>query len=185
MKRLASLLLLAASALLLSACGFHLKGLGGQVRPLPFSSVYLETGNAQIAGALHDELARNPQLTIAGSPQQAEAVVAVVDEGQSKDVGTINSGGKVNEYQLTYRAVVRVTMGGAELGPDLQVVVRRNMNYSDSDVLGKEQEEASLWADARRDAAEQIARRLSYLKRPAGMSPSGPQSLKPNAATQP
>lgn len=67
----------------------------------------------------------------------------------------------------------------------MEVSVRRSMNYSDSAVLGKEQEEGLLWADARRDAAEQIVRRLAYLKVPA-VSPAGPQSLKPaNAVTQP
>jgi LPS-assembly lipoprotein len=49
----------------------------------------------------------------------------------------------------------------------MDLTVRRYMNYSDSDVLGKEQEENLLWNDMRHDAAEQLARRLSYLKRPA------------------
>ncbi|UGA40454.1 LPS assembly lipoprotein LptE [Chromobacterium haemolyticum] len=63
----------------------------------------------------------------------------------------------------------------------MTVVVRRSMNYSDSAILGKEQEEALIWTDARRDAAEQIVRRLAYLKkagRRAADRPAKPEARR-------
>jgi len=175
-------LLLFAAMLLLSACGFHLKGLGGTARPLPFGSAYIEFNGTQLGPQLHTELARNNTLWLLESPKQAEAIISLMDEQQNKDVFTINSGGRVNEYLLTYHVTVRTVIGGIPVEPDMQVSVRRTMNYSDSGVLGKEQEEALLWSDARHDAAEQIVRRLTYLTRPAQLGPvqlQGPQSLKP------
>ncbi len=81
---------------------------------------------------------------------------------------------------------MRTVIGGVPVEPDMNLTVRRYMNYSDSDVLGKEQEENLLWNDMRHDAAEQLVRRLSYLKRPAPQGQSGPQSLKPvNAQPKP
>jgi len=186
MNRILHWLALGAVVLLLSACGFHLKGMGSSTRPLPFSSVYVDEAGTNLGPLLHATLARNDKLVVLSSAKQAEAVVSVLTENQAKEVSTINSGGKVNEYQLTYTAAVRTVLAGTPVDPDMQVVVRRNMNYSDSDVLGKEQEENLLWEDMRRDAAEQIVRRLSYIKRPAELGVTGPQSLKPvNAKPQP
>jgi LPS-assembly lipoprotein len=186
MNRILHGLALVSVVFLLSACGFHLKGMGGSSRPLPFGSVYVEDGSSQLGPILHETLARNEKLVLLTSPKQAEAVVSVLGEHQSKEVSTINSGGKVNEYMLTYDATVRTVLDGVPMEPDMDIKVRRYMNYSDSDVLGKEQEEALLWRDIRQDAAEQVVRRLAYLQRPTQSGKSGPQSLKPaNAQPKP
>jgi len=186
MTRILHGLALASVVFLLSACGFHLKGMGGSTRPLPFSSVYVEDGSSKLGPILHETLARNEKLVLLSSPKQAEAVISVLGENQSKEVSTINSGGKVNEYLLSYSATVRTVLGGVPVEPDMDIKVRRYMNYSDSDVLGKEQEEALLWNDIRQDAAEQLVRRLAYLPRPAQPGNAGLQSLKPaNAQPKP
>ena len=57
-----------------------------------------------------------------------------------------------------------------ELPLPLTVVVRRELSYSDSAVLGKEREEALLLEDMRRDAAEQLMHRLAYLPKPGNAS---------------
>jgi LPS-assembly lipoprotein len=49
-------------------------------------------------------------------------------------------------------------------------VLRRDITYSDSDVLGKEQEEALLYRDMQNDAVQQIVRRLEVAK----VDPSNP-----------
>jgi LPS-assembly lipoprotein len=43
-------------------------------------------------------------------------------------------------------------------------VLRRDITYSDSDVLGKEQEEALLYRDMQNDAVQQMVRRLQVAK---------------------
>ncbi|AUH53748.1 hypothetical protein CXB49_22325 [Chromobacterium sp. ATCC 53434] len=185
MKHSLRFALLAGFVLLLTACGFHLRGLGGAIKPLPFSTLFVEAGTNAIAPDLGIVLARQPKLTLTDTPKNAQAVLSVVNENQAKDILTINVGGKINEYQLTYTAVVRVVIGGVPIEPDMTVTVRRTMNYSDNAILGKQQEEDLLWADARRDAAEQIVRRLAYLPVPTA-SPAGPQSVKPaNADLKP
>ncbi|BBF87379.1 LPS-assembly lipoprotein RlpB precursor [Aquitalea magnusonii] len=185
MNRILHGLALASLVFLLSACGFHLKGMGGSSRPLPFNSVYVEEGSSKLGPILHETLARNEKLVLLSAPKQAEAVLSVLSENQAREVSTINSGGKVNEYLLSYTASVRTVLGGVPVEPDMVISVRRYLNYSDSDVLGKEQEEALLWNDIRRDAAEQLIRRLAYLPRPAQPGKAS-QSLKPaNAQPKP
>lgn len=184
MKHTLQLALFAGFALLLTACGFHLRGLGGTMKPLPFATLYLEAGGKSIESDLRTVLARQPKLAVLDQGKGAQAVLSVVGENQSKDILTINTGGRINEYQLTYTVTVRVVLNGVPVEPDMTATVRRSMNYSDNQVLGKQQEEDLLWTDARRDAAEQIVRRLAYLKVPAA-SPAGAQSVKPDAVTQP
>ena len=154
----------AAAALLLSACGFHLRGVGGEVRPLPFSSVWLATGATQLHPHLERQLRFRPDVQMVSQPQAAEAILTVTDERTAKDILTINRGGKVNEYELTYRVTVRITKNGVGYGEPITVMTRREFSYTDSQVLGKEQEEQLLFRDMREDAATQIVRRLAALK---------------------
>ena len=65
----------AAAALLLSACGFHLRGVGGEVRPLPFSSVWLATGATQLHPHLERQLRFRPDVQMVSQPQAAEAIL--------------------------------------------------------------------------------------------------------------
>lgn len=82
------------------------------------------------------------------------------------------------EWELRLTSGMKAVDLGACPGGWTYQLVRREMSYSDAAVLGKEREEALLWADMRRDAAEQLVRRLSYL--PA-VTPAKPA----NASTQP
>ena len=45
----------------------------------------------------------------------------------------------------------------------MHVQVRRFMDYSDNEVLGKEDEQARLWADMRNDAAAQLILRIAMM----------------------
>lgn len=82
MKQSLNCLLLAGLVLLLSACGFHLRGLGGSVKELPFSTMYLEAANTGIEADLRTVLARNSKLTLLPAAKQAQAVVTVLNENQ-------------------------------------------------------------------------------------------------------
>ena len=56
-------------------------------------------------------------------------------------------------------------------------MTRREFSYTDSQVLGKEQEEQLLFRDMREDAATQIVRRLAALK-PVVELPDAGKSLE-------
>lgn len=175
MKRTLHCAVLAVGISLLAGCGFHLRGMSAPLGPLSFSSLNLQN-TGSLDEALRAALQRDGRLTL--QTGTAQATLRVEDEESRKDILTINRGGKVNEYLLIYRVNATVQRLTDSAPMPMSVVVRREMSYSDAAVLGKEREEALLWADMRRDAAEQLVRRLSYL--PA-VTPAKPA----NASTQP
>ncbi|AXK39096.1 LPS assembly lipoprotein LptE [Crenobacter cavernae] len=178
--RLIRNLLLLASLVTLTACGFQLRGVSAPTKPLPFASLYLD-GQGSVLPELKKALERDPRLKLAASAKDAEAVLTVSHEETAKDILTINRGGKVNEYLLTLRVTAEVTQNAEPLGAPRTVLVRRKLGYADQDVLGKEEEEAFLWKDMRRDAADQLVRSLAYVK---PLPAAGQQSIKPDAQPQ-
>nr|WP_294865678.1 LPS assembly lipoprotein LptE [uncultured Pseudogulbenkiania sp.] len=169
MTRFIRWLACAVLAFSLAACGFQLRGTAGStVHQMPFGSVYLSGGDGSLKPYLRTALRRQPHVTVTVSAKDAEAALTITEEKVSKDILTINSAGKVNEYQLIYRVTARLSQRGVAWGPDMTVIVRRSLGYSDSAILGKEQEETQLWNDMRRDAAEQLVTRLGYLKEAPG-----------------
>ena len=171
--------LLAMMVATLSGCGFHLRGLEGTMKPLPFTLFYLDARKAALGGDVLTLLNRDSRVKVVSSPQCAEMVMSILSENHSKDTLTLTVGGKINEYQLTYTAVVRILLFSEPLEREMAVVVRRHMTYSDRDILAKAKEEALLFADARLEAAEQIVRRLAYLERQSRTKKlTGQQSLE-------
>lgn len=77
----------------------------------------------------------------------------------------MSGAGRVQELQLRYRVSFRlVNKAGNELIPSDEILLKRDLLYSDSDVLGKEQEEALLYRDMQTDAVQQVVRRLQVAR---------------------
>jgi LPS-assembly lipoprotein len=74
---------------------------------------------------------------------------------------------------LRYRLSYRLTDSESrELLPTTEVQLKRDLSYSDTDVLGKEQEEALLVRDMRNDAVQQVLRRLQVARLDATPKPA-------------
>ena len=112
-----------------------------------------------------------PDVTLSSTAGEADAILTVTEERSSKEVLTINRSGKVNDYELSYRATARLTVRGEAYGNPMTILARRELSYVNNQVLGKEQEEQLLYRDMQQDAAGQIVRRLSVLK-PAAATPA-------------
>ncbi|EGZ46166.1 LPS-assembly lipoprotein LptE [Neisseria wadsworthii] len=152
-------ILLAAAILAVSACGFHLKGTQPYDK-LPYTAWRVDGGALQ-------QVLENALRRADGKPvdaPQAQAVIAVNHIETRKDVLTITRAANINEYLLILRVHAQASRNGENLGTPIIVEVRRSMDYADSEVLGKQEEEATIWQEMRRDAAEQIVRRLAFLK---------------------
>src|SRR5712692_9913706 len=74
--------------------------------------------------------------------------------------------GRVSEYQLRYRVGFRVTdpKGVQVYLPTIEILLTRDVSYSDAQVLAKETEEALLYRDMQSDMVQQIMRRLVAAK---------------------
>jgi LPS-assembly lipoprotein len=155
--RLLALLL----TLLLSACGFQLRGHAG----MPFQSIYLEAASAT---PLVSELRRNLEandVTLSNTAENAELILNIESESQEKQILSLSGAGRVNEYQLYFKVSLRAYDNQAhDWIPAEEMVVRRNYNYDDTQILAKQQEEAMLVQSMRDDMVRQIIRRLSRAK---------------------
>jgi len=149
------------TTLLLSACGFHLRG---QVS-MPFETIYLQTANPNTP--LIRELRRNleaRQVKMVNAAEQAELVLNIVSEIPDKQVLSLGGDGRVNEFRLFYRVSLRAYDHQMDWIPAEEIALRRDYSYDDTKVQAKEAEETLLYQSMRSDMVQQIMRRLSRAK---------------------
>ncbi|MFZ2300919.1 MAG: LPS assembly lipoprotein LptE [Gallionella sp.] len=152
------------TALLLSSCGFHLRGHSGA--EMQFGALYLDASNpgTPFITDLRRSLETN-KIKLAKTAEQADVVLNIVSEIPEKQILTLGGSGRVNEFQLIYRVSLRAyDLKGREWIPAEEMVLRRDYYYDDTKVLAKEAEEASLYQSMRSDMVQQIVRRLSRAK---------------------
>jgi LPS-assembly lipoprotein len=154
--------ILLTAALLLSGCGFTLRGTAS----LPFSSLYVQaTPSSQVALQLRRAVQSGSATRITDRPEQAEVVLQILNELQEKEILSLGSGGRVREFQLRYRVQFRLTDDkNREHIPASEIVLRRDFSFNDNEALSKESEEALLYRDMRTDAVQQLVRRLQAAK---------------------
>jgi LPS-assembly lipoprotein len=157
-----SIIVMLTAALLLSACGFQLRG----TATLPFSTLYVQAApTSQIATQLKRAVRAGSGTRIADRPEQAEVILQIMNELQEKQILSLGGGGRVSEYQLRYRVSFRLTDSkNREHIPASEIVLRRDYSFSDDQALSKESEEALLYRDMRTDAVSQLVRRLQAAK---------------------
>jgi LPS-assembly lipoprotein len=149
------------AAVATAGCGFELRA----PPRLPFSSVAL-TGFAPrspLAEALKAQLAQ--QARVLDAPAKAEVVLHAIEDAREKSVVASTSAAQVREVQLRLRFQFRAhTPGGRELIPRAELLLRRDMSYSEVQALAKEAEEALLFREMEADLVAQVLRRLAAVK---------------------
>ena len=163
-------LLAGSAATVLSACGFRPRG----APEFAFRSLYL---GAPQASPLARELQRTlegsgTELQVTRNPAQmlqTEAIFELLSERHERAVVAYNSSGQVRELQL--RLYVRFSL----IGKDGRVWIEegeieqtRDMTYSETLTLAKDEEEMELVRDMRQDVAQQLLRRLALVQPPVG-----------------
>ena len=149
-----------ALCLMLAACGFHLRGEAA----LPFETMYV-SGSPGFRTLLARSIRAGSNTRIVDNPKEAQATLQVVGEQNERVILSLSGSGRVRELQLRYRISYRVTdKDSRELLPTTEVQLKRDLSYSDTDVLGKEQEEQLLIRDMRNDAVQQVVRRLQVAR---------------------
>lgn len=172
MKALASLI----AALLLTACGFHLRG----EATLPFTSLYLKMSPGEMKSVLTSSIRLGSHTKVSETLSDAEAVLSVINDTQDKTILSINAAGKVSEYRLTRRFGFQVlSADGKELLAPSEITLQREITYSDALVLSKAAEEALLWKEMQNDLTQQILRRLTSIKAHPADNPSTSPSGQP------
>jgi len=154
--------LAALAALGLSACGFELR----RAQALPFKSIALVgfAAESPLRVALERDL-RAAGITLRDNPAQAEVVFDALADARQKTVAASTAAGQVREIQLRVRLRFRAsTPAGAVLLPPADLLLTRDLSYTETAALAKQQEEALLFRAMEDDIVAQVLRRLSSIK---------------------
>jgi LPS-assembly lipoprotein len=145
----------------LAGCGWQLRG----ATELPFSRIALEgfAPRSPLAAELKRALAQSAEVV--PSAAQAQVVLHALTDKRERSVVASTAFGQVRELTLRVRLEFRLaTPGGRELIPATELLLSRDMSYSETLALAKEYEEAQLLRAMQSDIVAQLMRRLARVK---------------------
>lgn len=146
---------------LLAGCQFKLR----QPPRMAFSSLAL-AGFAP-RSPLAEEFRRQlrPRVAVLEAADKAEVVLQALDDVRERSVVASTAAAQVRELQLRLKFGFRAhTPGGRELIPRAELLLTRDLSYSETQALAKEQEEAELFREMQADVVTQVLRRLAAVK---------------------
>ena len=158
--------LLLIVALMISGCGWQLRD--SQIVASSIGTVYLSSNN--INTLLTKELKR--ALTTYGVPSgvtkaESNYIVVIVDFRENSRIASINSSGRVAEYQLNEDVDFYITDAEDNQILSLSTAsVERVYEFREKDILASSNEEQRIRAEMRSELVRQILNRLRVLPAP-------------------
>ena len=153
-------LTLACGVMMLSACGFQLRG----QQDYAFKRLAIAGAPAPFVGRLTRQIEGGSDTVVVNVVTNADAILHI-SEGRSQSTLTLNSLGVVSEYQLNYSLnYTLVGVDGTVLIPPSTIALNRAMTYSDQYWQAKSTESDLLFADMQNDAVDQLTRRLAVVR---------------------
>jgi LPS-assembly lipoprotein len=153
-------LVAAGAAAALAGCGFQLR----RAPQLRFRTIALSGFDrfSPLAEELRVNIDATPTTQVVETPAQAQVVLEALADARERSVVASTAAGQVRELQLRTRLQFRVrNAAGRELIPATEILLSRDMNYSESLALAKEQEEQLLYRAMQTDIVAQVMRRLA------------------------
>ncbi len=145
--------------LLLTSCGWHLRGM----RPMPegISKVSVQAPTQDLEDAWARQLSENG-VTVKADSKEADATLVVENETFNRRVLSVDQDtGKTREFELAYTATVSMkrTDGSILLEPQT-VRLLRNFVFDEFAVIGAKNEQDALHREMRAAALQQLLFRI-------------------------
>ena len=150
----------AGAALWLSACGFELR----RAPDLGFRTVQLKgfAARSPLANELRMNINASRTTLVVDTAGEAQVVLEALRDTREKSVVASTAAGQVREVQLRSRFNFRLrSAAGKELIAPREILLSRDMSYSETIALAKEQEEGALYRAMQSDIVSQVMRRLA------------------------
>jgi LPS-assembly lipoprotein len=148
-----------ATAALLTGCGFELRK-----EPVYHFKTLALTGflpHSPLAQELRRQVQRST-VRLVEDPNRADVIIDAEREIRDKTSVATTAAGQITEWQLRLSLDYSLrSPGGDILLPRTELRLTRDMNYSESAALAKEQEEASLQKAMQVEAVGLLMRRLA------------------------
>lgn len=155
------LVLAALGTCALEGCGFHLRGTGGASLPASLAEVRVvpatPLANDPLTVAVRDALTQSGGHVV--DTPGVPALVLMGEQTESRVASVSTATAKASGYLLLYSLSFR--LDGLRPVPAQTIRLQRTYTFDPTQVLAREQQEQELLRDMRRDAAQQIVRRLA------------------------
>jgi LPS-assembly lipoprotein len=150
---------------LLAGCGFELR----RAPEFRFRTVQLIgfSMRSPLGAELRSSINAGTTTQVVDAAAQAQVVLEALTDTREKSVVASTAVGQVTEFQLRARFRFRLrTVAGKELIGPTEILQTRDLSYTESAALGKEQEEAALYRGMQTDIVSQVMRRLASVPAP-------------------
>lgn len=134
--------------LMITSCGFHLRGM----TEISFKSISLEGKELSFTKNLKKTLASN-KVSIILPTENPELRIELLSEESEKRILSLSGQGLVREFEIFYRVRYRIKTIDSETWSQENIIeTRRDFTFSDSNLIGKEEEERQLNESMRNEA---------------------------------
>ena len=154
-----SLMVALLSGMLLSSCGFHLRG------DLPlsqFEAMHIKSERHSELAALVAQRLQHNKVQLLDSYQQTAPVLQLIDDSLERRNLTLFPNGQVAEYELIYKVSYALTMPDGE-PQQYQFELFRDYQDDPNQAAAKAKELELMLAELRQQAANRIMRQLARL----------------------
>ncbi len=144
-------------SLLLTACGFHLRGAANL--PDGYQSVYID-GQGPFGTQL-GELLSYSNATVVKARSDADVIIHIISDNKQRRDLSLSRGGKSTELELT-RVILYELLDaeGIVLLPEQKLEMVRNYYNDQTGVIGKGNEEAQIYQEMNRQMAGRLLRQI-------------------------
>lgn len=148
-------------ALLLSACGFHLRGLIDVPEWLNNVSIISKDGNKELVSILKSQL-EGYKVEVNPEPALAKYWLIINKTTFQQQIVSVGASTNPRQYQLilTIEFMLQTSKGQIIKAPRL-IAVSRQLTVNNDRILGSNEEETVLISEMRKEAVIQIINRLS------------------------
>ena len=145
--------------LMITSCGFHLRGM----TEISFKTVSLEGKELSFTKNLKKTLASN-KVAIVLPTENPELRIELLSEESEKRILSLSGQGLVREFEIFYRVRYRVKTVDSETWSQENILeTRRDFTYSDSNLIGKEEEERQLNESMRNEAITNLFNQIQLV----------------------
>ena len=146
--------------LLVTGCGFHLRGAYQLPEAMVKTYVQANNQNSELIRALKRNLKAN-NIALVENSIEATAILTISSETQNKRILSVDSRGRAREYELNYAVSFNLQDKASNFIVDQQTLkLEREFLFDTEDILGKGREEATLIKDMQQDMVRLILLRL-------------------------
>ena len=147
--------------LVIASCGFHMRG----ITEISFKTISLEGKELSFTKNLKKILNTN-KVAIVSPTDNPELRVELLSEESEKRILSLSGQGLVREFEIFYRVRYRIKTSDSEIwGQENIIETRKDFTYSDSNLIGKEEEERQHNEAMRNEAITNLFNQIQLIKK--------------------